>query len=54
MQRFTDIRALGNIPETLAKRSKGNVWETRTTHQVAVGWFVYNALAGTAVIFGSV
>ena len=43
-----------NILETLERRSKGNVCESGTTHQVADGWSVYNFLAGTALIFKSV
>ncbi len=36
---------------TLARRSKGNAWDLRTTHQVADDWAVYNFLAGTAMTF---
>ena len=36
---------------TLARRSKGNAWDLRTTHQVADDWPVYIFLAGTALTF---
>ena len=36
---------------TLARRSKGNAGDLRTTYQVADDWPVYNFLAGTALTF---